>query len=241
MWVLRLFQVYCVGPQLADASFAEPVPWTEVAKAHISPLSSSALAPRAWALEGPGRHSGYYNIILNHKHASASLEKLAPPTSGIGLQLATGPREESGGSVRGGAPHRRSEEGGGGTLGVTRTGGSDASTARPSSGKGQWQSYKFGLQHVAGSFLGWSFFFAWSRSLLIDANTRLNSLFARDTMYFLRPADIFAARVSEGSASVSWMKPTYPEMGSAFSLGEFMGVLVALGTDEERQVLSRRR
>ena len=71
--------------------------------------------------------------------------------------------------------------------------------------------------------------------------SRLNSLFARDTMYFLRPADIFAARVSEGSASVSWMKPTYPEMGSAFSLGEFMGVLVALGTDEERQVLSRRR
>ena len=241
MWVLRLFQVYCVGPQLADASFAEPVPWTEVAKAHISPLSSSALAPRAWALEGPGRHSGYYNIILNHKHASASLEKLAPPTSGIGLQLATGPREESGGSVRGGAPHRRSEEGGGGARGVTRTGGSDASTARPSFGKGQWQSYKFGLQHVAGSFLGWSFFLAWSRSLLIDANTRLNSLFARDTMYFLRPADIFAARVSEGSASVSWMKPTYPEMGSAFSLGEFMGVLVALGTDEERQVLSRRR
>ena len=219
MWVHRLFQVYCVGPQLADASFAEPVPWTEVAKAHISPLSSSALAPRAWALEGPGRHSGYYNIILvlNHKHASASLEKLAPPTSGIGLQFATGPREESGGSVRGGAPHRRSEEGGGGTLGVTRTGGSDASTARPSSGKGQWQSYKFGLQHVAGSFLGWSFFFAWSRSLLIDANTRLNSLFARDTMYFLRPADIFAARVSEGSASVSWMKPTYPEIGSALS------------------------
>ena len=210
MWVLRLFQVYFVGPQLADASFAEPVPWTEVAKAHISPLRSSALAPRGGT---PATIVSY----LNHKHASASLEKLAPPTSGIGLQFATGPREESGGSVRGGAPHRRSEEGGGGTLGVTRTGGSDASTARPSSGNGQWQSYKFGLQHVAGSFLGWSFFFAWSRSLLIDANTRLNSLFARDTTYFLRPADIFAARVSEGSASVSWMKPTYPEIGSALS------------------------
>ena len=240
MWVHRLFQVYCVGPQLADASFAEPVPWTEVAKAHISPLRSSALAPRAWVKDRSGTPATIVSY-LNHKHASASLEKLAPPTSGIGLQFATGPREESGGSVRGGAPHRRSEEGGGGTLGVTRTGGSDASTARPSSGKGQWQSYKFGLQHVAGSFLGWSFFLAWSRSLLIDANTRLNSLFARDTTYFLRPADIFAARVSEGSASVSWMKPTYPEMGSAFSLGEFMGVLVALGTDEERRVLSRRR
>ena len=158
MWVLRLFQVYCVGPQLADASFAEPVPWTEVAKAHISPLSSSALASRAWAKARGGTPATIVSY-LNHKHASASLEKLAPPTSGIGLQLATGPREESGGSVRGGAPHRRSEEGGGGTLGVTRTGGSDASTARPSSGKGQWQSYKFGLQHVAGSFLGWSFFF----------------------------------------------------------------------------------
>ena len=193
------------------------MPTGRPSRSALAPLSSSALVPRAWALEGPGRHSGYYSIILNHKHASASLEKLAPPTSGIGLQLATGPREESGGSVRGGAPHRRSEEGGGGTLGVTRTGGSDASTARPSSGKGQWQSYKFGLQHVAGSFLGWSFFFAWSRSLLIDANTRLNSLFARDTTYFLRPADIFAARVSEGSASVSWMKPTYPEIGSALS------------------------
>ena len=193
------------------------MPTGRPSRSALAPLSSSALVPRAWALEGPGRHSGYYSIILNHKHASASLEKLAPPTSGIGLQLATGPREESGGSVRGGAPHRRSEEGGGGTLGVTRMGGSDASTARPSSGKGQWQSYKFGLQHVAGSFLGWSFFLAWSRSLLIDANTRLNSLFARDTTYFLRPADIFAARVSEGSASVSWMKPTYPEIGSALS------------------------
>ena len=204
-----------------------------LALAHFPP------GPGPWKARGgtPATIVSY----LNHKHASASLEKLAPPTSGIGLQFATGPREESGGSVRGGAPHRRSEEGGGGTLGVTRTGGSDASTARPSSGKGQWQSYKFGLQHVAGSFLGWSVFLAWSRSLLIDANTRLNSLFARDTMYFLRPADIFAARVSEGSASVSWMKPTYPEMGSAFSLGEFMGVLVALGTDEERRVLSRRR
>ena len=193
------------------------MPTGRPSRSALAPLSSSALVPRAWALEGPGRHSGYYSIILNHKHASASLEKLAPPTSGIGLQLATGPREESGGSVRGGAPHRRSEEGGGGARGVTRTGGSDASTARPSSGKGQWQSYKFGLQHVAGSFLGWSFFLAWSRSLLIDANTRLNSLFARDTTYFLRPADIFAARVSEGSASVSWMKPTYPEIGSALS------------------------
>ena len=217
MWVLRLFQVYCVGPQLADASFAEPVPWTEVAKAHISPLSSSALAPGPGPWKARGGTPATIVSYLNHKHASASLEKLAPPTSGIGLQFATGPREESGGSVRGGAPHRRSEEGGGGTLGVTRTGGSDASTARPSSGKGQWQSYKFGLQHVAGSFLGWSFFLAWSRSLLIDANTRLNSLFARDTTYFLRPADIFAARVSEGSASVSWMKPTYPEIGSALS------------------------
>ena len=232
----------CGEPGGADRRpLSDEMPTGRPSRSALAPLSSSALVPRAWALEGPGRHSGYYSIILNHKHASASLEKLAPPTSGIGLQLATGPREESGGSVRGGAPHRRSEEGGGGTLGVTRTGGSDASTARPSSGKGQWQSYKFGLQHVAGSFLGWSFFLAWSRSLLIDANTRLNSLFARDTTYFLRPADIFAARVSEGSASVSWMKPTYPEMGSAFSLGEFMGVLVALGTDEERQVLSRRR
>ena len=208
----------CGEPGGADRRpLSDEMPTGRPSRSALAPLSSSALAPRAWALEGPGRHSGYYSIILNHKHASASLEKLAPPTSGIGLQLATGPREESGGSVRGGAPHRRSEEGGGGARGVTRTGGSDASTARPSSGKGQWQSYKFGLQHVAGSFLGWSFFLAWSRSLLIDANTRLNSLFARDTTYFLRPADIFAARVSEGSASVSWMKPTYPEIGSALS------------------------
>ena len=56
-----------------------------------------------------------------------------------------------------------------------------------------------------------------ARSLLIDAKTWLESLFARDKTYFLRPAETFAGWVSEGSASVSWMKPTYPNMGSFFS------------------------
>ena len=175
-----------------------PGPWTEVAKAHISPLDLAH-----WAAKRPADARQCLGAGPSYERDRA--------------QLATGPREESGGSSAAARDDAGRRRGGGGTLGVTRTGGSDASTARPSSGKGQWQSYKFGLQHVAGSFLGWSVFLVWSRSLLIDANTRLNSLFARDTTYFLRPADIFAARVSEGSASVSWMKPTYPEIGSALS------------------------